>query len=219
MEILIKIDRFLAWVLFIGFLLYFVSGYGMTKGFIDPQLASQLHLNYLTYIIAFAFVGHSAFAIHLAFKRWQMWNSVSASILFLFYILLIGGLIYIDRFYVKPVVKEPNTSTSTATPSKEIEDENEIILPTKTLNNYTPEVTPQSSLKKTFTLSDLAQYNGQNGKPAYVAVDGSVYDLTSLFGSKGHYSHLAGLELTNAFYSQHAKSKLANYPIVGTLVK
>jgi len=218
MEILIKIDRFLAWVLFIGFLLYFVSGYGMTKGFIDPQLASQLHLNYLTYIIAFAFVGHSAFAIHLAFKRWQMWNSVSASILFLFYILLIGGLIYIDRFYVKPVVKEPTTSNPVNTPSKEIEDD-EIILPTKTLNNYTPEVNPQSSLKKTFTLTELAQYNGKNGQPAYTAVDGDVYDLTQAFPNGNHYSHLAGTELTNAFYSTHAKSKLAKYPIVGTLVK
>ena len=31
---------------------------------------------------------------------------------------------------------------------------------------------------KEFTLEELAQYNGTNGKPAYVAVKGIVYDVT-----------------------------------------
>ena len=33
--------------------------------------------------------------------------------------------------------------------------------------------------EKTFTLAQLAQYDGQNGQPAYVAVDGVVYDVTN----------------------------------------
>jgi predicted heme/steroid binding protein len=70
---------------------------------------------------------------------------------------------------------------------------------------------------RTFTLEELAQYNGKNGKPAYLAVDGLVYDLTSVFKNGTHYQHLAGRSLTKEFYSAHAKSALQKYPIVGKL--
>ena len=36
----------------------------------------------------------------------------------------------------------------------------------------------QESGEKVFTLEELAKYNGQNGRKAYVAVDGVVYDVT-----------------------------------------
>jgi predicted heme/steroid binding protein len=32
--------------------------------------------------------------------------------------------------------------------------------------------------KRTFTTEELAAFSGQNGQPAYVAVDGVVYDVT-----------------------------------------
>jgi len=76
-----------------------------------------------------------------------------------------------------------------------------------------------TSAAKTFTLAQLAKYNGLNGQPAYVAVDGDVYDLSAKFQQGKHFSHYAGTELTNAFYSYHAKRSLASYPIVGTLAK
>jgi Predicted heme/steroid binding protein len=31
---------------------------------------------------------------------------------------------------------------------------------------------------KQFTLEELKQYNGENGQPAYVAIDGIVYDVS-----------------------------------------
>lgn len=31
---------------------------------------------------------------------------------------------------------------------------------------------------KNFTTAELAKYNGQNGKPAYVAANGKVFDVT-----------------------------------------
>ena len=50
----------------------------------------------------------------------------------------------------------------------------------------TPEVTEPSqqneitaSDEKIFTLDELKQYNGKDGKPAYVAVDGIVYDVSA----------------------------------------
>jgi len=36
------------------------------------------------------------------------------------------------------------------------------------------------SKMREFTLKELSEYNGKNGKPVYVAVDGIVYDLTHL---------------------------------------
>ena len=83
MKILIKLDRFFAWVLFATMLLYFISGYGMTKGLIDANLATKLHISWLTYIILIAFTVHTSYAIHLALKRWRIWNAPAKILLFL----------------------------------------------------------------------------------------------------------------------------------------
>lgn len=32
--------------------------------------------------------------------------------------------------------------------------------------------------EKTFTREELAKFNGQNGQPAYVAISGTVYDVS-----------------------------------------
>ena len=53
-----------------------------------------------------------------------------------------------------------------------------------------------------FTLEELAQYNGLNGKPAYVAVKGIVYDVTNakLWRAGAHSpigeKNVAGQDLT-----------------------
>jgi predicted heme/steroid binding protein len=72
-----------------------------------------------------------------------------------------------------------------------------------------------STQEATFTKEELSKYNGQNGTAAYVAVDGIVYDMSSVFKNGSHFSHIAGTELTNAFYSYHAKSAITKYPVVG----
>jgi len=244
-QIITKIDRISAWILFVGMILYFISGYGMTKGFIDPAMAAKLHLSYLTYVVMIGFGLHTYYAIHLAFKRWRIWNGYTKVLLLLFYLFFFSGFIYVDRFYTAEkataesqsgsinaaaTTQVPNTATTTTTQdlsSGESEDEDDegdesssspatATQPTTTTTTTTPTTTPAA---KTFTLAQLASYNGLNGQPAYVAVDGDVYDLTAKFQQGKHFSHYAGTELTNAFYSYHAKKSLANYPIVGALVK
>lgn len=81
--------------------------------------------------------------------------------------------------------------------------------------------TPTTSVipEKTFTLEELAKYDGKDGRPAYVVVDGLVYDLSSVFYQGMHYQHVAGKSLTKEFYSQHTKEALENYAIVGKLVE
>lgn len=74
-------------------------------------------------------------------------------------------------------------------------------------------------INKSFTLEELAKYNGQNGKPAYVAVDGIVFDVSDIFINGQHQKHLAGKELTKEFYTQHEKKQIEKYKAVGKLVK
>lgn len=75
-----------------------------------------------------------------------------------------------------------------------------------------------SNSSRSFTRAELAQYNGQNGKPAYVAVNNTVYDVTPVFVQGKHFGHLAGQDLTGAFLRQHAPVTLSGYPVVGVLV-
>lgn len=216
MKILIKIDRFFAWVLFAGMLLYFVSGYGMTKGIINTSSATKLHLSILTYIVLVAFTVHTFYAIHLALKRWRVWNISTKLLLIAFFTAFFGLFIYVDKYFepkkeiVSEMLEEKGVGDTTPGSLDAGSNDNQ---------NNSNQNNDTSTDEKTFTLSELAKYDGENGNPAYVAVDGSVYDLSTVFKKGSHYSHYAGTELTNAFYAYHAKSALSKYPIIGKLIK
>ncbi len=71
------------------------------------------------------------------------------------------------------------------------------------------------------TTDELAAYNGKNGMPAYVAVDGVIYDVTDIMYWRGgeHNGFSAGNDLTNEIktISPHGVSKLNGVPAVGRL--
>ncbi len=71
------------------------------------------------------------------------------------------------------------------------------------------------------TLEELSQYTGQNGKPAYIAVDGVIYDVTNVpqWKNGGHNGFSAGKDLTKEIktVSPHGISKLNGVPAVGKL--
>lgn len=74
---------------------------------------------------------------------------------------------------------------------------------------------------RVFTLEELANYNGENGKPTYVAVNGVVYDISTAkpWVNGKHNGLTAGTDLTSQFTKCHRGmiQTLEKYPIVGML--
>ncbi len=77
--------------------------------------------------------------------------------------------------------------------------------------------------ERQFTIGELAQYDGKEGRGAYIAFKGKVYDATNsrLWRDGKHgAAHLAGVDLTEAFANApHSEDLLARLPIAGFLVK
>jgi len=76
--------------------------------------------------------------------------------------------------------------------------------------------------EKVFTPEDLAKFNGLDGNPAYVAVNGMVYDVTNnaAWAAASHFGLQAGKDLTNEFASCHAGQPiLSKLKAVGKLVR
>lgn len=65
---------------------------------------------------------------------------------------------------------------------------------------------PQSEDGRIFTPEELARFNGKGGNPAYVAVNGTVYDVTNsaAWGGATHFGLAAGTDLTSQFAACHA---------------
>lgn len=74
---------------------------------------------------------------------------------------------------------------------------------------------------KEFTAEELAQNNGQDGKPAYVAYQGKVYDMSdSPMWEDGDHEgmHFAGADLTADQDDAPHDVHVTDFPLVGTLV-
>jgi predicted heme/steroid binding protein len=77
--------------------------------------------------------------------------------------------------------------------------------------------------EKTFTLDELAAFDGQDGHKAYIAVDGVIYDVTAVsqWGSKLHAGRFkAGQDYSEAIKSApHGVDKLLTAVKIGVLTK
>lgn len=75
---------------------------------------------------------------------------------------------------------------------------------------------------KELTLEELAKYDGKNGNPAYIAVNGIIYDVTNeeIFKQSPHNSLNLGSDITKEFNVCHNENEsiLAKLPIVGTVI-
>lgn len=179
---MIKAQRIAGWIMAITMIIYAVSGYGMTKGIIDQDLARSIHFRWLGAIAIIAFCVHIGWAAHLTLRRKGWWNKISKTILILLFLGLISFFSYLHFFYQSP---------------------NIAIYPNAIQNSTV------------FTTETLKQYTGLNGQPAYVAVDGIVYDMSPVFKNGFHEGHQAGQDLTNAFHQEHPNNFLKKLTIVG----
>ena len=74
---------------------------------------------------------------------------------------------------------------------------------------------------KEFTLEELAEFDGQDGRPAYVAYEGVVYDVTeSAMWVDGDHEgqHVAGRDLTAEHEDAPHDIYVTDFPEVGRLV-
>ncbi len=92
-----------------------------------------------------------------------------------------------------------------------------------TIPAITPSPTPPPSIpnQQTFTIEELATYDGKNGRPAFVAVNGTVYDVTNnrAWAAATHFGLIAGKDYTEEFGTCHTgqESILATLPAVGRI--
>lgn len=74
---------------------------------------------------------------------------------------------------------------------------------------------------KEFTPEELATYDGKDGRPAYVAYKGTVYEVTesSMWGGGDHEgAHAAGRDLTEEQKDAPHDEYVLDFPEVGKLV-
>jgi len=73
---------------------------------------------------------------------------------------------------------------------------------------------------KEFTLEELKGFDGRDGKPAYVAYEGIVYDVTesAMWGDGDHEGmHQAGADLTTEHEDAPHDVHVTDFPEVGQL--
>lgn len=71
------------------------------------------------------------------------------------------------------------------------------------------------------TRKELAGFDGRDGRPAYVAVSGTIYDVSAspLWQNGNHQgAHQAGSDLTEELKSApHVRAVIERFPVVGRL--
>ncbi len=82
---------------------------------------------------------------------------------------------------------------------------------------------PKEESALELTLEELKEFNGQDGKDAYIAVDGIIYDVTDspLWKNGEHNNFSAGNDLTEEIknVSPHGVANLERVPEVGRIVE
>lgn len=97
---MIKLDRICAWSLVGVMVAYFITGYGQTREIISPDAAKFIHDNILPIPSIFAFAIHSAYGMHISFKRWKLWNKYWRAAFIVYVIVLIVSVI-VFQFVLK----------------------------------------------------------------------------------------------------------------------
>jgi len=77
--------------------------------------------------------------------------------------------------------------------------------------------------RQDLTMEELAQFDGKEGRPAYVAVEGKIYNVSEsrLWKGGSHVrKHHAGSDLTDALkQAPHSEEKITSMPLVGKIME
>lgn len=77
--------------------------------------------------------------------------------------------------------------------------------------------------QRRFTISELKEFDGREGRPAYVALKGKVYDVSdSRLWKTGKHpgAHVAGVDLTMSIANApHSEDVLMRFGVVGELIQ
>jgi Predicted heme/steroid binding protein len=99
----------------------------------------------------------------------------------------------------------------------------DLVLENQLVMQQTEETMAQEPNLKEFTIDELASYKGSEGKPPYVAVNGKVYDVSSIVFWEGgnHFGLIAGKNLSDDFMTCHGGSVeiLQKLPVVGIMAE
>jgi len=75
--------------------------------------------------------------------------------------------------------------------------------------------------ERQFTAAELAEFDGRDGRAAYIAYGGAVYDVSASFlwkGGQHQGGHVAGRDLTAELdAAPHGPEMLESCPVVGRL--
>lgn len=73
------------------------------------------------------------------------------------------------------------------------------------------------------TLAELAEHDGRDGRRAYIAVSGTIYDVTASPRWKNGLhppDHQAGQDLTEELTkAPHVRAVIERFPVIGTLTE
>jgi predicted heme/steroid binding protein len=86
-----------------------------------------------------------------------------------------------------------------------------------------PEDAAEETADATFSMEEIVLFDGKDGRPAYIVVDGVVYDVSSVrqWNMGSHYGFEAGADVTEALQQSapHGANMLNQAEIVGTIAE
>jgi len=91
---LARLNRWAAWIAIASCILFIITGYGMTKRIMDPDLATYLHLKVLPIPLFLGLLIHGGISMRHAMWRWRIFKNRRTDDIFV----LIVALVFLALF-------------------------------------------------------------------------------------------------------------------------